>query len=264
MIFDFHKGKTAKRIKEITKAEIQRSSNYFFEPIMNIDYNKIVRKDKRFFYTKGQDTYLMFAYKRSYRTLHWNKLPRYHVCICKTREEYAGYTYASSMPVEVYCKDQNKVLDELKQLQLCSNCISASQKGFYSLLARGKPWFEYVLQYANSNAEIANRLQQNGYVIMWRQISEAVRERIGFKCEQCSINLNDEKYYLEVHHKDYNKKNNDISNLIALCVLCHATLDAPHLTNFKKESLKVEAFINSYKNHIEQNNTNNLLKWNQY
>ncbi|WP_370214947.1 HNH endonuclease [Mesoflavibacter profundi] len=261
MIYNFHKGKTANKIIEITKSEIQRTSQYFFEPIKNIEYSKIINKDKRFFYTKGDDTYLMFAYKRSYRTIHYNDLPRYHVCQCKTRDEYSGFTYASSMPVEVYCRDQKQTLEELQQLKICSNCVSASQKGFYSFLAKGKPWYEYVLEYANSDNEIANKTQDNGYVVMWKQISEAIRERIGFKCECCQIILKDEPYYLEVHHKDYQKTNNSIENLKALCVLCHATVDERHLKNFKKESLKVEAFIDLYREYIENNNQSRLLRW---
>src|SRR5690606_19180640 len=119
MIFDFHNGKTAAQIKAITRSEIKRSSQYYFEPILNIEYHKIEKKDKRFFYTKGEDTYLMFAYKSRYRTQNFNDLPRYHVCQCKTRDEYSGFSYTSSMPVEIYCTDQRKILDDLQHLKLC-------------------------------------------------------------------------------------------------------------------------------------------------
>ena len=263
MIYDFLKGSTANRIKKITKSEIERSSQYFIEPIENINYSKIEYTDKRFFFTKGEDTYLMFAYKRTYRTLHYNGLPKYHVCQCKTRDEYSGFTYASAMPVEIYCRDQNQILDKFQYLELCSNCATASQKAFYGLLAKGKPWYEYVIQYANSKNEIANKTKQNGYVIMWKQISQAIRERVGFCCENCRINLVQESYFLEVHHKDYNKKNNSENNLIALCVLCHANVDERHLSNFKKEPLKVSTFINLYDDYIKNNNLQSLINWNK-
>lgn len=253
MIFNFHTGKTAIKIKEITKSEIQRTSQYFFEPISNIKYSKIVNKDKRFFYNKGENTYLMFAYKKSYYTQKYG-LPKYHVCQCKTREEYSGFAYASSMPVEIYCLDHQYLLGDLQNLELCKNCVSASQKGFYSILAKGKPWYDYVLDYANSGSDIACKKMSNGYVVLWKQISKAKRERDGFKCEQCSINLNLEKYYLEVHHKDYNKLNNDIDNLQSLCVLCHATVDDRHLENFKKDQKKVNSFINDYSDFVQDNN----------
>ena len=73
---------------------------------------------------------------------------------------------------------------------------------------------------------------------MWEQTFDAIRERIGIKCEQCDISLSQEKYYLEVHYKDYNKTNNTLENLKALCVLYHATVDARHLKNFLKKLVK--------------------------
>lgn len=262
MIFDFVNGKTALSLKEITRSEIERLSQYTVEPIANIEYNKINTKNNRFFYTKGEDTFLMFAYKHSYRTQYWNGLPKYHVCQCRTRDEYSGFTYASSMPVEVYCRDQQKTLPELQHLKLCSNCVTASQNNFYSFLANGKPWYEYVIEYANSKKEIASKTKSNGYVVMWKQISEAVRERIGYCCEHCKINLKHNKCFLEVHHKDFIKTNNDIHNLEALCVLCHATVDERHLENFKKEAFKVETFIDTFMSYIENNNFNKLERWN--
>jgi hypothetical protein len=261
MLYDFSKGNTANKIIELTKFEIARNSQYSIEPIKDIEYSKIKNIDKRFFYINGEDVFLMFAYKKSYNTIEYNALPKYHVCQCKTRNEYNHFTYASSMPVEVYCRDQKKKLEGLQQLKLCSNCASASQKNFYRLLAKGKPWYEYVIQYANSQNEISTKTKSNGYVVMWKQISEAIRERVGFCCEKCKINLNKETYYLEVHHKDFIKMNNASNNLIALCVLCHATIDEKHLSNFKLEPLKVESFNVGYAPYIEEHNKLVLQKW---
>ena len=43
--------------------------------------------------------------------------------------------------------------------------------------------------------------------------------KIGRKCERCSY----EKYQiLEVHHKDKNRNNNDLENLLLICPNCHA------------------------------------------
>ncbi len=53
-------------------------------------------------------------------------------------------------------------------------------------------------------------------------LKEAVRKRDGFKCTECSIPEEKLKRKLSVHHIDYNKKNNDINNLISLCDKCHA------------------------------------------
>lgn len=260
MIFNFHNGRTAKKISQITKSKIKKESQYFFEPIKNIKFNKISIKGNRFLYKKGEDVYLMFAYLENYNTKEYG-LPKYHVSQCITRDEFSGYSYTSSMPVEIYCRDQNKTLKEPQHLKLCNNCMTGSFKSFFTFLAKGKPWYEYVLEYARSDNEIANKIKSNGYVLMWKQISEAVRESKDFKCENCNIKLSNDKYYLEVHHKDYNKTNNDIKNLKSLCVLCHATVDKRHLANFKKDAFKVESFIDSYTEYIKQKNQSNLLKW---
>lgn len=262
MLYDFSIGNTAKKIIEITKSEIAKNSQYSIKPIKDIDYSKIKNRDKRFFYTKGEDVFLMFAYKKRYNTFKYKTLPKYHVCQCKTRIEYNDFTYASSMPVEVYCRDQQKRIEGLQHLKLCSNCASASQKNFYRLLAKGKPWYEYVIQYASTQNEISTKTKSNGYVVMWKQISEAIRERVGFCCEKCNINLTNESYYLEVHHKDFIKTNNSSNNLIALCVLCHATVDERHLSNFRLEPLKVESFKLGYAPYIEKYNKLGLQKWN--
>ncbi len=45
------------------------------------------------------------------------------------------------------------------------------------------------------------------------------RENPELKCQGCSYDAVPE--VLQVHHKDCNRKNNDISNLILLCPTCH-------------------------------------------
>lgn len=53
-----------------------------------------------------------------------------------------------------------------------------------------------------------------------------VRKRDNFRCQQC-FRHEDELYFkgkkrkLSIHHVDYNKSNNDINNLISLCLCCH-------------------------------------------
>ena len=46
-----------------------------------------------------------------------------------------------------------------------------------------------------------------------------IRERDNFKCKMCDEKENGNA--LDVHHIDYNKKNNTTNNLVALCHSCH-------------------------------------------
>lgn len=261
MIFNFQDGNTAERINKMMKSLIKQNSNYYFEPIIGINYNRIKTIDNRFFYLKSDEEYqMMFAYKNEYNTSQFG-LPKFHICECKTREEYSGFKFAASMPVDIYCRDTRKQLTEPQFLELCKNCIAKSQKGLFSFLAKGKPWFEYVLEFACSNNELAIKKRRDGYVVLWKNISEAVRERDNFKCELCNIELSKYKYFLEVHHKDYNKINNRGENLQSLCVLCHATIDSLHLNNFKRNSYKVNTFINEFKDFIQSNNKAKFDQW---
>jgi len=264
-LYNFYNGATAKRLEEILKAEIKKNSVFNFEPITNISFKEVVRKNNRFFFEKGSDTYLMFAYLKKYYTIGHNSLPKYHICECSVKNDFTGFTYSSTMPVEVYCRDQRKMLEELKNLELCKICIRESQKGIYKYLAKGKPWYDYVIEYASSNSEFGMSVnKESGYVKMWKQISEAVREKENFICRNCNIQLKPDRVNLEVHHNDYNKSNNHPDNLIPLCVLCHATVDNQHMSNYKTgtNSLKVDLFIKNYNKYITDKNKRALMKWN--
>ncbi len=62
-----------------------------------------------------------------------------------------------------------------------------------------------------------------------------IRGRDNYRCQECFRHQdelyykNGNKYSLLVHHIDYDKKNNDESNLISLCNSCHSQ------TNFSRE-----------------------------
>lgn len=47
-----------------------------------------------------------------------------------------------------------------------------------------------------------------------------IRKRDGHRCRSCG-NAGTKKHRLEIHHKDGDKANNDDSNLITLCKVCH-------------------------------------------
>ena len=75
----------------------------------------------------------------------------------------------------------------------------------------------------------------------FKQIRKIIYERDNYICQnpECNINIG---YYkrLDCHHIDYDKKNNNLENLITLCVSCHMK------TNVKKK--KRQYFIEFYQN----------------
>ena len=53
------------------------------------------------------------------------------------------------------------------------------------------------------------------------KLRELVRERDGYKCQECGCSQIECTEKLSVHHIDYNKKNDNTKNLISLCRPCH-------------------------------------------
>ena len=65
------------------------------------------------------------------------------------------------------------------------------------------------------------------------KLKELIRERDDHKCQLCGMSQEDHikisSHRLSIHHIDYNKTNNDESNLISLCKTCHSA------TNYNRE-----------------------------
>jgi len=53
-------------------------------------------------------------------------------------------------------------------------------------------------------------------------LKEQVRFRDKYKCQLCGCSQIENSRQLDVHHKDYNKKHNIMTNLISLCRPCHS------------------------------------------
>lgn len=68
------------------------------------------------------------------------------------------------------------------------------------------------------------------YPLGWNKtFKEQIRFRDGYKCQICGCSEVENGKKLSVHHKDYNKSNIDIDNLISLCHKCHIK------TNYRRE-----------------------------
>ena len=58
------------------------------------------------------------------------------------------------------------------------------------------------------------------------ELREEVRRRDGHQCQLCGAPQAECKRKLDVHHIDYDKKNSDPVNLVALCVFCNLKVNA--------------------------------------
>ena len=74
-------------------------------------------------------------------------------------------------------------------------------------------------------------------------LKEKIREKYGRKCVECNYTEESLGYKLDIHHIDYNKKNCNENNLIALCRSCHAQ------TNYDRDNW-IDYFNNKVKNNV--------------
>lgn len=239
MIFNYRTGVAGRKLEQLTGSLLRESSAYVMRPMPTVSRERIKLEGTRYTIDQGEDRYLMFAYLAEYSTKRYKTLPKFHTHECETRKTYSGYSFSPRMPVNVWSKDERKHLTD-QALSMCRNCRGMVNR---SLWRRGDlPWYEYVLQAANEQRPIMS----NGYIDLWRQVSEAVREKSGWRCASCKEHLPHpaKSFYLEVHHKDKDKSNNAESNLVSLCVTCHANVDEWHQRNYATglNRLKVEEY----------------------
>ena len=65
------------------------------------------------------------------------------------------------------------------------------------------------------------------------ELKEEVRRRDGYKCQVCGVPETECRGKLPVHHVNYDKKNSDPLNLVALCPSCHSR------TNIRRDHWQV-------------------------
>lgn len=116
--------------------------------------------------------------------------------------------------------------------------------------AKGKPWsmarrlaqekrngLPYKVSIRPKRIHLKS-LIKNGkeYPYDWHEKRKQVYQRDGWICQECGVHCHNDKK-IQCHHINYNLTNNAFSNLITLCVSCHAK------TNFKRKD---------WENHYEK------------
>lgn len=255
-LHDFTKGKTAQFLSKVRNLTFEMFRNVELIKIDGIKYDpsKIeIDEDGFAFYKNGEERMLLFYYKQFFYT-NWSgsrKLPKYHIVNCETRKEYGGFFFANKMPVKVTSRETQQTT--IEKLELCKNC---SRQVFKSWWETNQPWYDSVLKYIsekNHKPSFFTIGELKGYHVMWRQISEAYRESVGFKCESCRIDLSnqEDRKWLHTHHKNGKTEDNRPTNFQALCLLCHSLRHKEKLTK-GTGFLEVQEFIDNYKNRLNQ------------
>ena len=112
-------------------------------------------------------------------------------------------------PIEYICKTCGKIFIRERSgnhiYQFCSgSCRSKYYKGILSSNWQDGISFEpYGIEFDET-------------------LKEQIRKRDNYTCQECDKTQEELDRKLDVHHIDYNKKNNKSENLISLCKSCHA------------------------------------------
>lgn len=148
-----------------------------------------------------------------------------------------------------YCVDCGKELVKhgAKRCKECYNVVLRKRlienpimKGKKTPKATRIKQSEAKLKYFNTLGEE----RKNPYVFDWNIIRKEIYQRDNYTCQECGIKCTTEGVSkIQCHHIDYNKHNNEFSNLITLCLGCHQP------TNFNREHW-IEYFNNKMKERM--------------
>lgn len=187
------------------------------------------------------------------KTLH-----KYHFWNCKTlqgmfankRRDRYKQSHRQDGKFRYRFVENDKIIDRREQtLNVCQNCFNwlNQQKNFSLTQESFLPanFFENVdssLWLPDCGYEMDDVARPDKYPDDFKKISKEVRERKGYRCEQCGIDLNtaDLREYADCHHKNANKGDNRLANLSCICVKCHAE---QYMHGHLKQSPRYQRFL---------------------
>ena len=202
----------------------------------------------------------VFLYKRKFRLYQYGK-PKYHVCKCPVIESFMDgnnfipeYRKANTESVKVINWDNNNIEEEVSDLALCKYCAKMlnipSTNSSSNFVAQIRAQAELEAEQALERFEGEDtELDIHGYVKNWSAISSQVRKKHNYTCEKCGTQVQKiHARYIQVHHKNGDKKDNTEGNLQCLCVKCHSEVNETHRKNFssRQNQIIIRSFLERY------------------
>ena len=161
----------------------------------------------------------------------WQDYPKYHILHCSTlqdMERCGQYSeYHASVRTDGLFLVRLSETDErsLFKLRICKNCLKKLNEqygyGVFPTDPKEFPladWFENTDDFNQINPTDGpfDYLSDD-----WKKRSHACRNKASWICQECNINLENDRHLLHAHHK-WGTKYNDPDDLIALCIRCHS------------------------------------------
>lgn len=171
--------------------------------------------------------------------------PRFHVADCRaldrmrSQKRFDRYVVTNNTSgnfnVEYFEWDTNDRGETVSRLKACKDCLRHLNYGGYKGASQGKKseiWNSFSIEYffeiykshfKQKPAYTDKTAPKGGYADNWSDISDRFRTSVGWKCQNCGVDLSGsgKKNLLHAHHANGVKSDNSPGNLKALCVLCH-------------------------------------------
>lgn len=138
-----------------------------------------------------------------------------HLCkICESEFEAPNWQKRKYCSIKCYAKSRIKI----KEIFNCLHCGKEFNDG----------------RYFRQRKYCSNQCKGKIHLTQWKPSYSCIRKRFDLRgmisqCEMCGYNAHPE--ILGIHHKDENRKNNDLSNLIVLCPNCHSLQHRKHISH---------------------------------
>ena len=185
----------------------------------------------------------VLLYIRDVTSVHRRTAPRYHVAFCRTLEDMQRNSRFGRYVVSNGDNGVFKVNfihgggeDDIK-LDICQNCLahlrwdgfsfSLDRTSRKSIVSKFIP-LEFFKKYPKDLISIkpkydTNTAPKNDYPPNWQEISDSIKLKRGYVCEQCSLNLQDNQRFLHAHHINGLRYDCRPENIKLLCISCHAS-----------------------------------------
>lgn len=219
---------------------------------------KIIREDFNLAYKEGRITfeeegifikdkngklYQGYMFQPEYCVSSYS-YPRAHIYKCGTINDFLNrgtfedfYTFSTAEINDVTDRYSRRIYEDVV-LPVCKRCIEIARRKNVNGMDTSSAFYE-ILCNENGYKEDVSEIDLFGYTKKWSKISRLYREMKEWKCERCGIQLSGlDSRFLETHHKDYDKTNNNRNNLECLCIECHSTVDLHHESRYESASNK--------------------------